>query len=153
MHIDGLVQDCSISIANALEILQSCTKPSIYASSGLDELTWITHIRRWYFTGTDCRKTTTANSWDVVCTWPHIIRRAHTRVTKNNMILYTFTPNSHQQTFHQICTQVTCRRIRMLIESGYFIGIHRWYTAYKVGCLILIWNRYLKINGIIAVQT
>ena len=28
-HIDGFVQDCSISIANALEILQSCTKPSI----------------------------------------------------------------------------------------------------------------------------
>ena len=29
-HIDGLVQDCSDSIANALESLQSCTKPSIY---------------------------------------------------------------------------------------------------------------------------
>ena len=29
-HIDGLVQDCSISIANALELLQSCTKPSIW---------------------------------------------------------------------------------------------------------------------------
>ena len=29
MNFDGLVQDCSISIANALEILQSCTKPSI----------------------------------------------------------------------------------------------------------------------------
>ena len=29
-NIDGLVQDCSISIANALEILQSCTKPSIW---------------------------------------------------------------------------------------------------------------------------
>ena len=28
-HLDGSVQDCSISIANALEILQSCTKPSI----------------------------------------------------------------------------------------------------------------------------
>ena len=28
--IDGLVQDCSNSIANALELLQSCTKPSIY---------------------------------------------------------------------------------------------------------------------------
>ena len=26
-QVDGLVQDCSISIANALEILQSCTKP------------------------------------------------------------------------------------------------------------------------------
>ena len=28
-YIDGFVQDCSISFANALEILQSCTKPSI----------------------------------------------------------------------------------------------------------------------------
>ena len=29
LYIDGLVQDCSNSIANALELLQSCTKPSI----------------------------------------------------------------------------------------------------------------------------
>ena len=29
-YIDGLVQDCSNSIANALELVQSCTKPSIY---------------------------------------------------------------------------------------------------------------------------
>ena len=29
--IGGLVQDCSNSIANALELLQSCTKPSMYA--------------------------------------------------------------------------------------------------------------------------
>ena len=28
-YIDGLVQDCSISIANALEILQFCTKATI----------------------------------------------------------------------------------------------------------------------------
>ena len=28
-HIDGLVQDCSISLANVLEILQSCTSPNI----------------------------------------------------------------------------------------------------------------------------
>ena len=28
-YIDGLVQDCSNSIANALELLQSCTNPSI----------------------------------------------------------------------------------------------------------------------------
>ena len=27
-HTDGLVQDCSNSIANALELLQFCTKPS-----------------------------------------------------------------------------------------------------------------------------
>ena len=29
-YIDGLVQDCSNSIANALELLQSWTKPGIY---------------------------------------------------------------------------------------------------------------------------
>ena len=29
-HIDGLVQNCSNSIANALELVQSCTKPLIY---------------------------------------------------------------------------------------------------------------------------
>ena len=29
-HIESLVQDCSISIDNALEILQSCSEPSIY---------------------------------------------------------------------------------------------------------------------------
>ena len=30
-HIDSLVQDCSNSIANALKLLQSCAKPSIYS--------------------------------------------------------------------------------------------------------------------------
>ena len=35
-YVDGLVQDCSISIANALEILQSFTKPSIYMRPRLD---------------------------------------------------------------------------------------------------------------------
>ena len=29
-YLDGLVQDCSNSIANALEVLQSCTKLLIY---------------------------------------------------------------------------------------------------------------------------
>ena len=29
-NIDGFLQDCNISIANALELLQSCTKPSIW---------------------------------------------------------------------------------------------------------------------------
>ena len=30
LYIDGLVQDCSNSIANALELLQSCTNPLIW---------------------------------------------------------------------------------------------------------------------------
>ena len=29
-HIDGIVQDCSKSIVNTLELPQSCTKPSTY---------------------------------------------------------------------------------------------------------------------------
>ena len=32
-YLDGLVPDCSNSIANALELLQYCTKPSIKSSS------------------------------------------------------------------------------------------------------------------------
>ena len=32
LYIDRLMQDCSISIANTLEIPQSCTKPSIWYS-------------------------------------------------------------------------------------------------------------------------
>ena len=31
MHIGGLVQDCIISSASAMEMLQSCTRPLIYA--------------------------------------------------------------------------------------------------------------------------
>ena len=45
-HIDGLVQNCSYSIANALELLQSCTKPSI---------SWCI----WRI----------SNSWEVNCKW------------------------------------------------------------------------------------
>ena len=48
IYIDGLVQDCSISIANALEILPSCTKPSIYIhqrtrSSLVQIIIWINY--------------------------------------------------------------------------------------------------------------
>ena len=31
-YIDGLTQDCSNSIVNALKLLQSCAKPSTYLS-------------------------------------------------------------------------------------------------------------------------
>ena len=37
-HFDGLVQDCSISITSAVEILQSCTKPSTWKSWILNKL-------------------------------------------------------------------------------------------------------------------
>ena len=32
-YIDGLMQHCSNSIANALGLLQSCTKPSVWAQN------------------------------------------------------------------------------------------------------------------------
>ena len=34
-HIDGLMQDCSNSIANTLELLQSCTKLSVWVIARL----------------------------------------------------------------------------------------------------------------------
>ena len=36
-HFDGLVQDCSVSSALAIKILQSCTKPPIYTYRNLKE--------------------------------------------------------------------------------------------------------------------
>ena len=43
-NIDGSVQDCSSSIANALELLQSCTKPSIcYNWMCYNQTNWITN--------------------------------------------------------------------------------------------------------------
>ena len=38
-YINGLVQDCSNSIANALELQQSCAKPSIYFTISVHNLT------------------------------------------------------------------------------------------------------------------
>ena len=69
-NMDGLVQDCSNSIANALELLQSYTKPSIYSNSQEAHgnvftllcfaLVWLrlssvkcNHICKGYITGTE----------------------------------------------------------------------------------------------------
>ena len=38
LHLDGLVQERRNSTANALELRLSCTKPSIYSSTGATEL-------------------------------------------------------------------------------------------------------------------
>ena len=42
--ICGLVQDCSISNALAMEIMQSCTKPSIYSSKQFSLLCWFSDV-------------------------------------------------------------------------------------------------------------
>ena len=39
-HVDGLVEDCSISISNILEIFKSCTKPSMLCKVSLCPSTW-----------------------------------------------------------------------------------------------------------------
>ena len=40
VYIDGLVQDCSISSALAMEILQACTKISIYSIEMVSCFIW-----------------------------------------------------------------------------------------------------------------
>ena len=45
-YINDLVQNCSISIANMLEILQPCTKPSMY---DLEESFAQIHLPGWQF--------------------------------------------------------------------------------------------------------
>ena len=44
-YIDGLVQDCSNSIANAMELLQSCTKPSICTVLEIHIIWWWKHLK------------------------------------------------------------------------------------------------------------
>ena len=48
-YIDGLVQDCCNSIADALELLQSCTKPSTYLSFCMMEIMHLTLANRIHF--------------------------------------------------------------------------------------------------------
>ena len=43
-YIDGLVSDCSNSSALAMELLQSCTKPSIYISIFNADMTQVVEI-------------------------------------------------------------------------------------------------------------
>ena len=45
-YIDGLVQNCSLSIVNALEILHSCTKPSVF---DLEDNVAQIHLPGWQF--------------------------------------------------------------------------------------------------------
>ena len=47
-HVDGLVQDCSNSIANALELLQSCTKPFDVISMVASYATWGKELQSQY---------------------------------------------------------------------------------------------------------
>ena len=47
IYVDGLAQDCSNSIANALKLLQSCTKPSVH-SSGWHFLLCSVRVHRQY---------------------------------------------------------------------------------------------------------
>ena len=44
-NIDGLQQDCRNSIANALELLQSCTEPTIYPFQWIVYKTFRKHER------------------------------------------------------------------------------------------------------------
>ena len=50
VHIDGLVQDCSNSSANALELLQSRTKPLIY-SKNYTHFSYFFSLVLWFGTG------------------------------------------------------------------------------------------------------
>ena len=40
IYIDRLVQHCSNSIANALELLQSCTQPWYFVQASTSEILW-----------------------------------------------------------------------------------------------------------------
>ena len=67
-YIDGFVQDCSNSIAYALELLQSCTKPSISLFSIISRhwkarvVQLFPHGRKWPFLS-NIANTKVADQW------------------------------------------------------------------------------------------
>ena len=78
-NIDGLVQDCSNSIANALELLQSCIKPLIYTS--MDYWHWF----RW---------------WPVIC---YVPRHHPNRCCQLEPLERTFNPNTDNNSHSKEC--------------------------------------------------
>ena len=81
-EINGLVQDCSNSSANALELLQSCTKPSNYFHSLSGKLRFITKRATWLpltrslaapqasgLVVTDPPEVVVVRGWDSVAFW------------------------------------------------------------------------------------
>ena len=61
-YIDGLVQDCSNSIANAMEFLQSCTKPSVYCDMNYVHKTRVSLACSWLWAMHVCIE-------DQQCSW------------------------------------------------------------------------------------
>ena len=59
-HIDGLVQDCSNSSALAMELLQSCTKPSILLFYTEKEVLHI--LMAWWYNNELCFDTITTET-------------------------------------------------------------------------------------------
>ena len=112
------MQDCSISIANALEILQSCTKPSIwwwlqcrFLADLCDTFSqifhgWFTMLEPWY----DCRIANEAHYSDVIMS-----AMASPITSLNLTIVYSTVYSGADQRKHQSSALLAFVR-----------GIHRW---------------------------
>ena len=72
-NVDGIEEDCSNSIANALELLQSCTKPLIYMQINSEHiwLCWSIELKLSDSTYFPCD----SNTWlGLVSSWAHLNR-------------------------------------------------------------------------------
>ena len=120
-HIDGLVQDWSISIVNALEIIQSCTKPPI-SHFQLGYIIWssITSEYHWH---------------DDVIKWKHFprywpfVRRIH-RWPVNS-------PHKSQWR-GALMFSLICTRINGWVNNGEASYLRRYRAHFDVTVMILI---------------
>ena len=71
-YVDGLVQDCSISIALAMEILQACTKPSIYKIIQCQAATKHNKAQIAHNFGV-VKQTRIASLWKFLCYWMFLV--------------------------------------------------------------------------------
>ena len=114
-HIDGLVQDCSNSIVSALDLLQSCTKPSICGLNLQDERGWdVSHIHIGYsFILLSCFIRTSNASWQV----------------------------TEDMTTHcRFCPFIVSNVLFFILSDGFYCCIRRVttdkYSAFKFKCFI-----------------
>ena len=98
-EFDGLVQDCSNSIAKALELLQSCTKPSIFVtnvwSSQLDEFIQLVlrvagQTTGFHISMTDCKTMVYPEHLVLSHTFRHIIKNKIMQTTNGYVIWGTW---------------------------------------------------------------
>ena len=106
-HVDGLVQDCSNSSALAVELLQSCTKPSMYLKKDKRNVTI-------------CRYSV----WKKICDESNFVDRSKALFNVASTSNLVFTSSIHCRSLFSVCFDKPEKSRVYSVEWW-----HRWLSA------------------------